>query len=77
MKRLIRTYERKRIEQKEAMNRELEKLEELRQNKSIDQITFKRLKHLVEKTHEERVREIAAQYASLPSEEEITADASV
>ena len=77
LKRLIRTYVKKRIEQKEAMNRELGKLEELRQNKSIDQITFERLKHLLEKTYEQKGKEIAAQYASFAREEEITSDESM
>jgi len=68
MRRLVRTYARKRLEQKEAMNKELERLEQLRQNESIDQITFERLKHLLEHAYQQKREETMKQYASLGAE---------
>ena len=64
LKRLMRTYVKKRLEQKEAMNKELERLEQLRQNESIDQLTFERLKHLLEHPYEQKRVETMEQYAS-------------
>ena len=58
LKRLVCTYVKKRLEQKEAMNKELERLERLRENESIDQITFERLKYLLENTYEQKREEI-------------------
>jgi len=64
MKRLVRTYVKKRLEQKEAMNKELGRLKQLPQNESIDQLTFERLKHLLEHAYEQKRVETMEQYTS-------------
>jgi len=67
LKKLMGKYVRKRLKQKEAFNKELERLEELFQNKSIDQITYERLKQLLENNYEKKREDALTQFTSLSS----------
>lgn len=61
LKRVVLTYVRKRVKQKELLNQELGRLSELFQKKSIDEITYERLKKVLDNSYEKEREEAVEQ----------------
>ncbi len=65
LKKVLRTYVKRRRKQEEVLAKELEKLEELRSSESIDEITYERLKHILEMDSKRKRDEARAQLTSI------------
>lgn len=65
LKKVLRTYVKRRRKQEEVLAKELEKLEELRSSESIDEITYERLKHILEMDSKRKREEARAQLTSI------------
>lgn len=74
LKKVMHIYIKKRRKHEEALAKELGKLEELRQSKSIDEITYGRLKHLLQTDYEKKREEAREELTSMASKNGLTAE---
>jgi len=67
LKKLKSTFARNRLKQKEVFTRQLKKLDELSQSKSIDEITYERLKKVLENDYAQKREKAQVQLSSSTS----------
>jgi len=72
LKNVMRSYIKKRKKQQETLSRELAKLDEIRNNKSIDEITYERLKHILEANFEQKLEEARVQLTDMANKSGLT-----